>query len=148
LSKVESPRQVLWILIALMLGYAVYLFKTGDTSSPPVEASISQATVVSDFREMKDIKVPIKPELGGQFYATELLFPDNFKGQVGDVFYARLEDGHILTTVSYRIEKLTSDVPPRAVYTPLKDYGPGYVPEGSYTRQTIGQFEMEQGDRL
>jgi len=146
LKKIGNPRIVLWVLIVALLVYVAYIYKAGennDPSTPQNTPAVSQATVISDFRELKDIEVPTEAELGGQFYATELLFPEEFKGEVGDVFYVRMEDGHILATISYRIEELSKDVPAKASYTPLKDHGAGYAPEGKYTVKSIAEQELE-----
>lgn len=139
---------MLWVLIVALLVYVVYIYKSADNPSPPKNSpAVSQATVISDFRELKDIQVPMEAQLGGHFYATELLFPVEFKGKVGDVFYVRMEDGHILATISYRIEELTKDVPTKASYTPLKDHGPGYAPDGEYTVKSIEEQELQSGNK-
>lgn len=144
MKKLGNPRVVLWILIVALLTYVTYVYKTADNTPPPSPPTVSQATIISDFREMKNIQVPMEPELGGQFYATELLFPVEFRGQVDDVFYVRMEDGHILATVSYRIDELTEEVPTEASYTPLKDHGPGYEPTGEYTVKGLEDQQIEK----
>lgn len=149
LSRTRNPRVLLWILIVALLAYVAYLYKAeGDknASHPPDPPTVSQSTIISDFRELKGIQVPTEAELGGQFYATELLFPEEFKGEVGDVFYVRMEDGHILTTVSYRIEELSEDVPARATYTPLEDLGAQFVPDGDYTVKNITGQKIAPND--
>lgn len=143
MRRIGSPRVVLWVLIAAMLVYVAYVYKSGETNPPSTPPAVSQAMVISDFRDMKNIQVPMDAELGGHFYATELLFPAEFNGRVGDVFYVRMEDGHILATISYRIEEVTGDIPAKATYTPLKDYGEGYVPGGDYTVKSIEDQSIE-----
>ncbi len=146
MKKLGSSRLILWILIVMMLAYAVYVYKSAENTKSPSTPAVSQATVMSDFLEMKNIEVPLNPVLGGQFFTTELLFPAEFKGQVGDVFYARMEDGHVLATVSYRIDKLTEGVPNTASYVSVKVYGPDYEPAGDYTTKDLYDQEIEKTD--
>ncbi|MGI6550130.1 MAG: hypothetical protein ACOX4Q_08890 [Syntrophomonadales bacterium] len=146
MKKIGNPRLVLWILIAALLVYVGYIYKTGENQPGLTTPTVSQATVINDFREMKNIQVPTEAELGGHFFATELLFPAEFEGRVGDVFYVRMEDGHILATISYRVEEVTDEVPAKATYTPLKDHGPDYVPEGDYTTRSIEEQLVEAED--
>ena len=132
MKRIGNPRVVLWVLIAALLVYVGYIYKSADNSLPPKTSPVvSQATVISDFRELKDIQVPMEAELGGHFYATE---------------YVRIEDGHILATISYRIEELTEDVPTKASYTPLEDHGPSYAPDGEYTVKSIEEQEFQAGN--
>ncbi|NLW43860.1 MAG: hypothetical protein GXY92_01600 [Syntrophomonadaceae bacterium] len=149
MSRAGNPRVLLWVLVLALVAYVAYLYiAQGDNNAslPQKPPAVSQATIISDFRELKDIQVPTEAELGGQFYATELLFPEGFKGEAGDVFYVRMEDGHILTTISYRIEEVTKDVPARATYIPLEDLGPQFEPEGEYTVKNITQQEIAPAD--
>lgn len=145
MTKERNPRVMLWILILALLAYVAYLYITqGDKNASPPQnpPKVSQATVISDFRELKNIQVPTEAELGGQFYATEVLFPEEFKGEAGDVFYVRMEDGHVMTTISYRIEEVTEDVPARATYAPLEDLGARFEPEGEYTVKSLTAQEI------
>lgn len=143
LRRKGNPRLVLWVLIVALLVYVAYLYKAEEDNPPSNPPTVSQTTIINDFREMKNIQVPTEAELGGHFYATELLFPAEFKGQVGDVFYVRMEDGHILATISYSIEELTEDTPTQATYTPLKDLGPDFVPDGEYTTRRMVEQSIE-----
>ena len=62
------------------------------------------------------------------------------------MFYARMEDGHVLATVSYRIDKLTEGVPNTASYVSVKVYGPDYEPAGDYTTKDLYDQEIEKTD--
>lgn len=145
MTKKMNPRVVTWILTFLALAAVAWVYYTGEDSKPvKTEVVISKAAVETDFIEMKDIAVPIKPTLGGKFMTDELLFPATFKGKAGSVFYARMEDGHVLITVQYRVQKVAAGPPVEAVYEPIKTLDADYKPTGNYEVRQIERYELKE----
>lgn len=144
MSKKINPRVISWTMTLLVLAVVVFVYYS-DNPQKPVQTpvTISEAAIKIDFIEMKNIKVPIEPTLGGQFMTDELLFPAGFKGEVGSNFYARLEDGHVLTTVQYRIKSLTAGPPVEAVYEPVKNLAADFTPAGEYEVRSIERYSLK-----
>jgi len=145
LKKRGSPRLVLWIMILILLIGVAYVYFTSDNELEQPPKSVSQISIMNDFRTM-DIDAPSEPVLGGKFFATEILFPADFKGQVGEEFYVRMEDGHVAITATYRIEELTDDTPAQATYEPLQEYDADYDPEGDYTTKSLIEWSSIGND--
>jgi hypothetical protein len=71
----------LWVLIVALLVY-VCLSIQSEKITPSNPPTVSQTTIINDFREMKNIRYQ-RNGIGWSLYATELLFPAEFKGQWG-----------------------------------------------------------------
>ncbi len=142
--KKMNPRVVTWTLTILALAVVVMVYQTGNSEPVQPDVVISKTAVKADFIEMKDVPVPIKPTLGGSFMTDELLFPASFNGKTGSIFYARVEDGHVLITVEYRIKKLSAGHPVVAVYESVKTLDADYEPAGDYEVQQIERYELKE----
>ncbi|MGE5397464.1 MAG: hypothetical protein ACM3MK_08030 [Chitinophagales bacterium] len=120
-KKRINPRIILWIIVAGTI-LAMFLLKNQPEEpklEPVSNPVVSRETVISDFRDLKDIDVPVKPSLGGSFITTKIWFPQGFKGRYEDEFYVRLEDGHNQSVVKYRLDKPSAEVSSSNQYSPL-----------------------------
>ncbi len=146
MERRRNPRVCLWIFIAALLCGVFYLYNQQQTVVEEIPPAVSQAAVMSDFMSMEEIEIPVEPALGGNFYTTELLFSSAFKGEAGEIFYARMEDGHIGITVGYRISSISESVPPVAVYEPIGDYYPNYDPGVDFVARSLTQNSVDSAE--
>lgn len=144
MKKKAHPRLVLWSLIAALLVVVIWVGINGERKGTGPELSASEDKVLSDFREMHTIEVPVDPVLGGRFYAVELLFPKNYSGRQGDILWARVEDGHIGATVEYRIQSLEAGPPLKINYQPIKVYAPDYKPDTDFDIRPLDGGQLQQ----
>lgn len=102
-----KARRIIYLIVFLMA--AVFIFKYGDNRQIVFYPdSISKQDVLKDFADLSDNKNIPAGELGGNYFATEVFFPDDYIGDQGDEFYVTLEDGHMQLTQKYLIEKVAT----------------------------------------
>ena len=96
-------RRVIYLLAFALVAYFLYLnSQAGVIVSPQ---SITKQEIFSDFADLSGNNIP-KATLGGQYFTTEVFFPDDFVGDAGNEFYVSMEDGHTLYTQRYIIEEI------------------------------------------
>lgn len=96
-------RTVVYLLVFAFMAYFLYNYNQVEAIVAP--PSITQQQIFSDFADLTDNDIPAA-SLGGQFFTTEIFFPDDFVGDAGNEFYVSMEDGHVLYTQRYIIQEI------------------------------------------
>lgn len=121
-------RSVIYFLLFALIAFLFYQSETANHAKlPPV---ISKEEILTDFQDLEDNDIP-EGKLGGNFYVTHLYFPAGFQGQKGDVFYVSLEDGHIVITQYYIIQK-EQDESEKLIYRVKDTWENFQPPDGKY----------------
>lgn len=142
-----NPRLILWGMILVIIA-AVYLLPTGQAKIKPARPQLSadKQLIRSDFLDLKNKPVPVKPVLGGRFQAAEILFPRDFTGKPGSVFIVEMEDGHIAATVKYKIERIEAGPPLKVRYKALQTFEPGQIDPRQYDAVQVGNQQIRNAD--
>ncbi len=125
-------RRYIYLIVFVMVGFMIYQYGDGKTIAPP--QSISKQDVMKDFADLKGNKDIPSATLGGNYFATEVFFPDDYVGEQGDEFYVSMEDGHVMLTQKYIIEVIgaSKDKSGKLLYK-LKDNWENFrPPAGKY----------------
>lgn len=101
-------RNFIYLVAFGIIAFLIFKHGTGDDITPAPLPSISKQAVLEDFADLKDNPSIPSGSLGGTYYTTEVFFPDDYTGDIGDEFYVCMEDGHKLLTQKYVIYKTTA----------------------------------------
>lgn len=139
-----NPRVFLWLIILVTLAAVFYLPNKQVKIKPaPQKPTVTKDFIRTDFLDLSRMPVPVKPVLGGHFQANEILFPRDFKGEQGNIFYVEMEDGHIAATVKYEISTINNKMPPQVQYKALQSYEPGQIDPRQFDAVPIVRQQIE-----
>ncbi|MGE5416258.1 MAG: hypothetical protein ACM3UZ_05765 [Acidobacteriota bacterium] len=142
-----NPRVILWLIILVTIA-TVYYMPTGQVKNktPQQKPAVDKQLIRTDFLDLKGKPVPVKPVLGGRFQAEEILFPRDFKGEPGSVFYVEMEDGHIAATIKYKIERINTGPPLKVEYKVLQSYEPGQIDPRQFDAVPVGNQQIRNAN--
>ncbi|CFX53308.1 Uncharacterized [Syntrophomonas zehnderi OL-4] len=101
-----KTRNVIYLITFAIIAFLIFKYGGGE-DTPPL-ASISKQDVLEDFADLQDNPGIPSGTLGGTYYTTEVFFPDDYTGDLGNEFYVAMEDGHSILTQKYVIYKTTA----------------------------------------
>lgn len=99
-------RRFIYLIVFGMVAFMIFKYGDGREIVPP--QSISKQDVLNDFADLQDNQGIPSGTLGGNYFTTEVFYPDDYIGDQGDEFYVSMEDGHDMLTQKYTIKEIGS----------------------------------------
>lgn len=137
-------RRMIYLLVFALLAYFLYVNSQTELIAAP--QSITQQEIFADFADLTENDIP-EASLGGQYFTTEIFFPDDYVGDAGDEFYVSMEDGHTIYTQRYIIQEIgaQSEKAGKLVYKLKANWENFQPPAGKYESY---KFDGEEWNKV